>query len=81
MSKKYHVSAPTNGEAVAQFHNYQMSHLEGQMLTIIEGIGLQSKQEEAIKSLVRKALWDSWIEAEKVIKEYSELGNQVSTSS
>lgn len=33
--------------------------LEGKILTILESAGMQPKQEEAIKSLLRNAIWDA----------------------
>lgn len=34
-------------------------NIEGQLLTIIEAMGLSEKQENAIKSYVRQAVWSS----------------------
>lgn len=36
------------------------SHLEGRLLTLIEGMGLPEKQENAIKSQIKSNLWNSW---------------------
>jgi hypothetical protein len=35
-----------------------IQNIEGKLLTIVESLGLQTKQEEATKSLVRQAVWD-----------------------
>lgn len=41
-------------------YNYQFRELEGKMLTLLETLGLPDKQEKAIKTQVRRAIWDSW---------------------
>jgi len=35
------------------------SHLEGKVLTILETAGLPQKQEEALKGLLRNAIWET----------------------
>ncbi len=35
-------------------------NIEGVILTVIETIGLQPSQENAVKSLIRQGLWDRW---------------------
>jgi hypothetical protein len=37
---------------------YQFKQLEGKFLTLVESMGLSDKQEHAIKSYVRRELWD-----------------------
>lgn len=37
---------------------YQLSHLEGRILTLIESWGLRETQEKACKDLVRNELWN-----------------------
>ena len=67
MSKKKYMSW-SEAEAVAPIFSienlpimhrqYQFKHFEGNLLTLIEGIGLTQKQEDAIKSYARRELWD-----------------------
>ena len=40
------------------YRQYQFKHFEGDLLTLIESMGLPTKQEEAVKSYVRRELWD-----------------------
>lgn len=54
-------SDPLNYEIVAIVPNYWISHLEGQVLTLIETLGLQEKQEKAFKDIFREKLW-KWYE-------------------
>jgi len=35
-----------------------VSHIEGKLLTLLEGMGLPQNQEKAVKSLVRELLWN-----------------------
>lgn len=37
---------------------WEIQSIEGKLLTIVESIGLPQKQEEAVKGLVRQAIWD-----------------------
>jgi hypothetical protein len=37
---------------------YQFREFEGRLLTLVESMGLPDKQEQAIKSYVRRELWD-----------------------
>ena len=39
--------------------SWQFSHLEGRILTILETLNLSNKQEEATKSLMRQAIWQT----------------------
>jgi hypothetical protein len=56
-----------NGYVVSKFVVMNFQKLEGKLLTIIETIGLEKKQEEAIKSLVRQSVWDYWNNAEQEV--------------
>lgn len=38
-------------------NDYQVQHLEGRLLTLIESIGLKDTQEKAVKDLVRNEVW------------------------
>jgi hypothetical protein len=38
-------------------NDYQLSHLEGRLLTLIESWGLKETQEKACKDLMRNELW------------------------
>lgn len=53
-----------NKEVVAIIHTWRLSHLEGQVLTIVESLGLPESQEKAIKSLLRDSLWRWWEQSE-----------------
>jgi hypothetical protein len=44
------------------FEPEDFSEFEGRLLTLIESWGLQTNQETAIKSLVRKNIWQFWYE-------------------
>ena len=37
---------------------YQLSHLEGRLLTLMESLGLRDTQEKAIKDLVKNEVWN-----------------------
>lgn len=52
-----------------------VSHIEGELLTLIESLGLREAQEKAIKSLTRQRLWDSFLDwGNKVkFKDYEEF--------
>jgi hypothetical protein len=41
-------------------HNYQLSNLEGRLLTLVETLGLPKSQEDAFKSYVRREVWETW---------------------
>jgi hypothetical protein len=52
------LSVPTNTENTPfVIRTWQFSHLEGKLLTILETLNLADKQELAVKSLVRQAIW------------------------
>lgn len=40
------------------FTDDYLSHIEGKLLTTIEAMGFQPRQEESFKSLVRGCVWD-----------------------
>lgn len=50
-------SVPTNIVAYATYTGVDISHLEGQLLTIIDASFVDKQQCESIKSLVRNTLW------------------------
>jgi hypothetical protein len=52
-----------------------VSHLEGELLTIVESLGLPERQEKASKSLLRQRLWDSFHDWGHMVKakDYEEL--------
>ena len=43
------------------------SHLEGRLLTIVEASVVDKTQQDAMKSLVRQAIWDDLLEVNKWI--------------
>ncbi len=51
-------SLPYPYESVYAISPYQLSHLEGRLLTLIESWGMKESQEKSVKDLVRKELWD-----------------------
>ncbi len=54
------ISGPEYENAAGIFRNYQFGDLQGSLLTVIEGIGLPERQEEAIKCQVKKEIWKLW---------------------
>ena len=49
---------PLPYESVYALSQYQLSHLEGRILTLIESWGLKETQEKAVKDLVKNELWN-----------------------
>lgn len=61
MLKKQNLSSngqPLPYSSVYAISDYQLSHLEGRLLTLIESWGMKDTQEKSVKDLVRKELWD-----------------------
>jgi len=57
MSKKEKLGVnPSYGWCYA-IQEYQLSHLEGRLLTLMESLGLRDTQEKAIKDLVKNEVW------------------------
>ena len=65
---------PPNAEPLGAYaiYEFQLSDLEGRLLTQIEAFGLPEKQESAAKSLVRQEVWKMispfyrWVEGKDV---------------
>ena len=56
------VSTPETNESRV-VRQWQVSELQGTLLTHIESLGLQERQEKAIKSMVKRDLWDWYYRA------------------
>ena len=58
MSKIFKGEAPPNSEPMDEFMIFNdsnwLSHMEGELLTLVESLGLRDSQERAIKSLIRQ---------------------------
>lgn len=58
--------------------SWQIRDLEGRILTLLETLGLSDKQEDAVKSLARQAVWKIlednylWISDEQIQRIYEE---------
>ena len=52
-------STPDHDNTPFIIRNWQFSDLEGRLLTLLESLGLPDKQEDAVKSLIRQAVWRS----------------------
>jgi hypothetical protein len=53
----------------------EVRRLEGRLLTIVEAVGLPTKQEEALKGLVRQEVWqvmNFWVTSEQITQLKSE---------
>lgn len=78
MSKKQRgLAIGENGYVQVKLVAVDFQYLEGQLLTIIETIGLDSKQEEAIKSLVRQVIWNKWNDTEKEVVSMNQFNEKI----
>lgn len=59
---------PVNLEYLVTHHENNR-HLEGEMLTLVETFGFEKVREEAVKSLVRRTIWDYFQHMKYVPKE------------
>lgn len=59
MSKKDRGSPSefSSGGAAFIMHYDELQHIEGKVLTVVESIGMSEKQENAVKGLLRQAIW------------------------
>lgn len=67
------------------FRRWMISNLEGRLLTLVEAFGFENKREEAVKSLIRRELWD-WVKdnlieiPEDLQTEFESIVNSVFTN-
>ena len=83
MSKKNRnfTNRTVNGYNIGQYPHWAVQDLEGKILTLLEGLNLPEKQENAVKSLVRNIIWDHWNGLDKITKEFDIIGSPSVTNS
>jgi hypothetical protein len=74
MKKENTPNLPENYSIVHLVHEFDISFLEGKLLTLIESFGLPATQEKAGKSFVKEMLWDWYYSKERRKQKYQSSG-------
>lgn len=77
---KHKISMPEpNDRVIAEVSEWDIRHLEGEILTLIETLGLGEVQEKAIKGFITKTIWGWSLHIDKTELSFLPNGDKLYT--